>query len=296
MHACQPKLSPDFTSCDWGTTHLRVRRVVEGRVVAEDVSENGVSRVRGNFSDVLRLSMKKIKGSPPVIVSGMAGSSIGWRELPYAELPFPLDGSGVVTCEIEPGIFLVSGVRGRSEVMRGEEVELMGLEDLPEDALVILPGTHSKHCQIRDGKLVAFQTHLTGELRQVIRTHTVLSKSVADGWDASAFCEGVARGSQNPLLGELFRVRTRQVLDGCPSESNGSYLDGLLIGSELSGIEPVRPLLVAAGNAQYLAYKTAIEALGLAPQTRILPPEETALLAVRGQSRLLHCKLLMSNC
>jgi 2-dehydro-3-deoxygalactonokinase len=84
----------EFTSCDWGTSNLRVRRVVDGRVAGEAVSEKGVSRVRGNFPEILQEAMQEINATPPVVVSGMAGSSIGWQELAYAELPFPLDGSG----------------------------------------------------------------------------------------------------------------------------------------------------------------------------------------------------------
>jgi 2-keto-3-deoxy-galactonokinase len=91
----------------------------------------------------------------------------------------------------------------------------------------------------------------------------------------------------HPLSGELFRVRTRDLLDGCSSESNGSYLDGLLIGAELSAIKAGQSILLAVGAAQHLSYKTAIEALGHTKHTRILAPEETALLSVRGHSRLL---------
>lgn len=277
----------EFTSCDWGTSNLRVRRVVEGRVVAEHCSESGVSRIDGDFPNALKQAMEAIEARPPVVISGMASSSIGWCELPYAELPFPLDGSGAVLREIAAETFLVSGVSGNGDIMRGEETELLGLEELPGEVLVILPGTHSKHCHIRNASMVKFQTHLTGDLRQALRSHTILANSIADGWDRSAFCEGVLAGASNPLPGQLFRVRTRQVLDGCPAPSNGSYLDGLLIGAELSGLDAGRPLLLAAGASQHRSYKTALEALGLSSRTRILPPEEVALLAVRGQARLM---------
>jgi 2-dehydro-3-deoxygalactonokinase len=246
-----------------------------------------VAQVQGDYAAVLRRAMEQIGAQPPVVVSGMASSSLGWCELPYAQLPFPLDGRGAVTREIEPGIFLVSGVCGPAEIMRGEETELLGLEDLPAETVVILPGTHSKHCQIRDAELIAFRTFLTGELRQAIRAHTVLARSIAGGWEEGAFREGVAAGASHPLLGELFRVRTRQVLDGCPAESNGSYLDGLLVGAELSGLDSARAILLAAGPAQHRAYRTAIETLGLSSRTRIPAPEAVALLAVRGQARLL---------
>jgi len=60
----------------------------------------------------------------PVVISGMASSSIGWRELPYAPLPFSLTGCDAVWAEIQPAFYLVSGVASRDDMMRGEVEDL----------------------------------------------------------------------------------------------------------------------------------------------------------------------------
>ena len=68
-----------------------------------------------------------------IIISGMASSSIGMEEVPYATLPFPVDGSqtSVKLLSGQPDfphdIILVGGIRTRHDVMRGEETQLIGL-------------------------------------------------------------------------------------------------------------------------------------------------------------------------
>ena len=112
-----------FTSCDWGTTNLRVRIVRDDAVIKELRTEQGASRLKSpeEFRTALGAAMDSLGATKPVVISGMAGSSIGWKELPYARLPFRLDGSDAVVNEIEPDTFLISGVRSEDDVMRGEE-------------------------------------------------------------------------------------------------------------------------------------------------------------------------------
>jgi len=290
MKLPQQMVIDEFTSCDWGTSSLRVRKVRNGCVEKEFSCARGVASVcpSDSFPGILRESMAKIGAKPPVVISGMASSSIGWCELDYACLPFSLDGSDAIMKEIDKAIWLISGVRGEAEIMRGEETELLGLELNDEQLLVILPGTHSKHCTVKNGKLIKFQTFMTGELRQIFRSHTILAKSISDGWDGDAFCEGIRAGATMPLTAGLFQVRTRQLLCGCTGASNGSFLDGMLIGAELSQLPGEIPILLASGIAQNSAYRMGLEVLGLTHRTTILAPEETSVLAVRGHLRLLE--------
>ncbi len=128
----------------------------------------------------------------PIAISGMASSSIGWQELPYARLPMSLDGSGLLWRDAEPlslgdtehRVILVSGARTDTDVLRGEETEVIGLFNLGEleqfqaRSLVIKPGTHSKHVQVADGQLVDFATFMTGELFDVLSRHSILRYSI----------------------------------------------------------------------------------------------------------------------
>jgi len=279
-----------FTSCDWGTTNLRVRIVRDDTVVKETRSGQGASSLNSpqEFREALAVAMDAMGAPMPVVISGMAGSSIGWKELPYARLPFRLDGSDAVVDEIEPDTFLVSGVRSEDDVMRGEETELLGLQIVQEEAVVILPGTHSKHCVLRNGAMIAFRTFMSGELHALLSSHGILRQSVGAGWDEAAFLEGIDASIREPLTSSLFKVRTRSLLHGKSPESNGSFLSGLLIGSELSALPEGVPLILAAAGSIAAPYRLAFRALGLEGRSRILGEEESAALAVRGQRKVLE--------
>jgi len=279
-----------FTSCDWGTTNLRVRIVRDDTVVKETRSGQGASSLNSSqeFREALAVAMDAMGAPMPVVISGMAGSSIGWKELPYARLPFRLDGSDAVVDEIEPDTFLVSGVRSEDDVMRGEETELLGLQIVQEEAVVILPGTHSKHCVLRNGAMIAFRTFMSGELHALLSSHGILRQSVGAGWDEAAFLEGIDASIREPLTSSLFKVRTRSLLHGKSPESNGSFLSGLLIGSELSALPEGVPLILAAAGSIAAPYRLAFRALGLEGRSRILGEEESAALAVRGQRKVLE--------
>ena len=290
-------------SIDWGTSRLRIRLVdaTSGDVLAAVATDDGVASlacIAGDsamaraerFAVHARRSIAALKTThgadsrvddAPVVISGMAGSSLGWCELPYARLPFPLDGLVLVTRDMGPlggghrgHVILISGVRSDDDVMRGEEVEAIGLAEA--DALplntpltLVLPGTHSKHLFIHGGTVTSFRTFLTGELFEVLRRHSVLRHSTTPNQPAAGqfedFAAGVLRGADrhSALSAALFRVRTRQVLDGTSAASNTEFLSGLLIGNELAALDPAIPVLIAARQPIVGRYRSAAEVLGL---------------------------------
>jgi 2-dehydro-3-deoxygalactonokinase len=295
----------NFIACDWGTSRLRLRwHGPEG--LREVASEDGAARLaaRGGdralaFREALQAALLRL-GAPvglPVMVSGMASSSIGWRELPYALLPFSLEGSSVVGQWVEPGVYLISGVRGQNDMMRGEETQALGWAEqvcdvLPLQATLVLPGTHSKHLHLESGVLTAITTFMTGELFEMLRTQSMLRHSMdlsavgepegAMHWDA--FIEGVAASARAGLAANLFQVRTRQVLRSCSGASNRSFLSGLLIGSELRSLEAGEsPIILAAGEALREAYTMAAIECGLSSRWNAI---EVDGLAEMGQRRI----------
>ncbi len=266
---------PDFFfSCDWGTSNFRLRLVStkDQSVVAElneDCGAKVVSQApiagtpeESPFASILLRSVDQLcqkagnsEAAMQVVVSGMASSSIGWVELPYAQLPFFLDGSSAVTKSIflkthqerELSVLLVSGVQSEDDVMRGEETEVVGLfsqdgvHSLSPESWLILPGTHSKHICIDEGKIVAFRTFLTGELFDLLCRHSILSQSVSltsvslEGEKEVSFCEGLKAAQDIGLSSGLFRVRTNTLLKQVTAERNTAFLSGLLIGCEILG-------------------------------------------------------------
>ena len=321
-----------FLSCDWGTSTFRLRSVqTKGlRFLAEVRTARGVQTVRTEvaqrgvraetaFEETLCSALKELAQKSndsladlPIIISGMATSTIGWLELPYAQLPLALDGSGLPIAEKEVmtavtgshRVLLLSGLSTDDDVMRGEEVEILGLlscaeyKALTDAVLLILPGTHSKHVEIRERQIVDFRTYMTGELFDVLGAHSILRHSVETPAGETpapspaakeSFIEGVRAASKTALSGALFKVRTNQVLKQLSVGDNRNYLSGLLIGSELADAQRAAgdyPTLLAASAALLPAYSTACEALGM--DVIRVPETLTSSASARGQLCCYH--------
>jgi 2-dehydro-3-deoxygalactonokinase len=323
-------MSGMIVNCDWGTTRLRLRaiRLDPFAAVAEWCSLDGVASLarqyagesrapgyRAILADGLRQLTAQLGAAlagAPVLISGMASSSIGWLELPYARLPLPLEGSRLVWRELDAvesdvgshRALLISGACTDTDVMRGEETELVGLFTLPiaqrlaTGSLVVKPGTHSKHLRVESGRIIGFETFMTGELFEVLRDHSVLRHSVdapsgSDSFSAADEAElraGLRHARSTSLSAALFRVRTRQLLDNTGGERNRSFLSGLLLGSELAYLSDAPlgdvPLALCATAPIDAHYRAALEELGLKDRLTVIPPHEVALLSARGQALL----------
>jgi 2-dehydro-3-deoxygalactonokinase len=316
-------------SCDWGTTSLRLRLVhitAFPQILAEYRCDEGAAALAATstpetrpacFEGALRRSFESLAmrtSQPldglPVVISGMASSSVGWISLPYSRLPFDLNGQDAVVERLkldDHPILLISGVRDELDVMRGEETELLGLMQLPEAralasrCIAVLPGTHSKHVNIAGGKIVSFRTAMTGELFSVLASHSVLRHSVCSG-DRSpslprqaagpareAFVQGVQQSLESDLPSSLFRVRTRQLLQGEPPALNAAYLSGLLIGSEVGALRRRNldePIVLCAGSAVAEWYAAALETAGLGNRTVAIAAETVDQLSAAGHAMI----------
>src|SRR5690606_457770 len=133
-----------------------------------------------NTLKTIKKSQKLNIDNVPIVISGMASSSIGWSELPYSSLPFALDGSDLNYKIIEipsfsHSVLLLSGICSDDDIMRGEEIQLLGCcSNAEADGTYVFPGTHSKHIHIRDGKVISFRTYMTGEIFQLLTENSIL--------------------------------------------------------------------------------------------------------------------------
>lgn len=264
-----------FLSCDWGTSSFRLRLINAANL--ECISEirtgegvatiyprwvekkaTGTNRV-GYYGEVLKKHITTIEEKlqislmyVPVVISGMASSSVGMVELPYKKLPFSIREIDLMVERIKAGddlpheLFIVSGVRTEDDVMRGEETQLIGC-NAPVAAgkhLYIFPGTHSKHILVEGGNATHFHTYMTGEFFQLLTNNSILSESVsAEGSihnkeNLAAFELGVLDSVNQNLLQRSFMVRTNSLFNRLSKNQNYWYLSGLLIGTELVGLSP----------------------------------------------------------
>ena len=281
----------NFISCDWGTSNFRLRLVEKDtlKVLKTIETNDGVKNVHNRFKEQslekdqtsyfldflknkiasLTLSSKK----SIVVVSGMASSSIGMIELDYADLPFGFNSDELNTSILFPNsnlkIIVVSGVKSTSDVMRGEEIQALGLSnEMPndEEGILILPGTHSKHIIFENGVFKDFTSYMTGELFEALSNHTILKNSLENSkWDIrykKHFLEGVQKSNENNFLASLFNIRTNDLFQKKSSKENYYFLSGLLIGGELTYLKDSgKKIYLATSGSLLNLYKIAIETI-----------------------------------
>ncbi|MBC7744621.1 MAG: 2-dehydro-3-deoxygalactonokinase [Flavobacterium sp.] len=284
-----------FLSCDWGTFSFRLCLVrVEGfKILAEEKSKDGSAATFKRWQQVAQPIENRIEyylkvlesqidnlkkkvtvciDEVPLIISGMASSTIGVMELPYKKLPFFIDGSDLhvkkipATSKFIYDTILISGVRTDEDVMRDEETQLVGC-DLPasdHEQLFIHPGTHSKYVAVRDGKGVSLKTYMTDDFFSLLATKCILTQSIKNDGDFNTgahkkyFEMGVKKGSTLNLLHEAFMVRTNNLFNKLTSEQNYFFFSGLLIGNELKDIfQNFNGGITLAGEPDLIMYYTA---------------------------------------
>src|SRR5215212_6671802 len=153
-----------YVAVDWGTSSFRLWLVDRtGNVLGERRSHEGMMAAgKLGFPAVLRSHLDAVSAAPglPVIVCGMAGARGGWVEAGYIDTPAQL-ASILKQAVAVPGqdrdIRILPGIAQRDpnapDVMRGEETQLLGTLgiDAADDAVVCMPGTHSKWVMVTGG-------------------------------------------------------------------------------------------------------------------------------------------------
>lgn len=241
-------MSPQsLLAIDWGTTNRRVYRIGDGAVVATERDALGVTAV-SDFAGELAAIRARF-GDLPVLMAGMVGSTIGWREARYVPAPAGLDDLGDNLLRIDertaivPGVSFSDGTRG--DVMRGEEVQLLGAVAAgltPPDALLIQPGTHCKWVEMAGSRITRFTTAMTGELFALVRAHGILSAQLgADVALGDAFRDGVREGAKRDLTASLFGIRAAKLLGLRDDADAASFASGLIIGADVAARVAERP-------------------------------------------------------
>ena len=265
---------------DWGTSSFRAYLLDDaGRILERRVAEMGVMAIsNGGFADVIDSQLPEWidARTPRIVMSGMIGSRQGWKEVPYVCVPAGAAEIAAAMQEIGWGgrrkAWIVPGLATRDaagvpDVMRGEETQLLGVMTEVDDGpcTVCLPGTHSKWATLEGGRIVAFSTHMTGETFAVLRRHSILGRTMADGDDNdAAFDEGVSRARDHGgLLHHIFGMRARTLIGGLDGNAAREYLSGVLIGHELlSASGDASPVHVVGATGLARRYRRALESMG----------------------------------
>lgn len=289
-----------FVAGDWGTTHLRLFLCDDARVLDSRIGQGVRALTRSPAEEFSALTADWIaeRRVARAVLSGMIGSRNGWIEVPYVPCPASLADVQShlehftfrdVDVAIVPGLSCNSPL-GAPDVMRGEETQLFGaLRRQPDLALgrhvLALPGTHTKWVEIEDGRIVRFQTALSGELFALLKSHSTLfatGTSPSATMDNASFSRAL-QSTRAPLLHSLFQVRSRQLLEHQTSSQALGWLSGLLIGADVdAALQRLRPKLVTlVGDPALLErYEEALATREIAASA--LDGNECALLGLRA--------------
>ncbi len=277
-----------LVALDWGTSSLRGALLDgEGQVQQQRESAQGILNVKpGGFSAVFESFCGDWMGADDALclISGMAGSRQGWIEAPYCPCPagfselarqlkwLPWPDSAHKRVAIVPGMSCERN--GIPDVMRGEETQVLGAVGLLglRNATLLLPGTHSKWVQLREGRIEHFATFMTGEFYALLRRHSILARTLPanDGeLLPAAFDQGLAQAlSGLSLLQTAFSARTLALFERLETDALPSYLSGLVIGEELRAqpeIDPEQPLVLIGSEALTARYQRALVQRSLTP-------------------------------
>jgi 2-dehydro-3-deoxygalactonokinase len=274
-----------YVAVDWGTSSFRLWLVDgAGSLLGERRSHEGMMAAgKLGFAAVLHSHLEAVGAAPglPVVVCGMAGARQGWVEAGYVDTPARL--ASILQHAVPvPGqprdIRILPGIAqrdpGAPDVMRGEETQLLGAlgVDAVDDAVVCMPGTHSKWVRANGATVERFATFMTGELFDVISRETILSHAVTgadEAEDTDAFRSAVIAAFETPAFAAnlLFQVRSGQLLYGGKPSSARDKISGTLVGLELAaglagGVPGTGITLVASGRLQRL-YRLAFETISV---------------------------------
>ena len=231
-----------FIAVDWGTTNRRAY-LIGGDAPRNDEFEDGkgiLSVERGGFEGAVAEIRDRL-GDRAMLLAGMIGSNRGWVEAPYVSCPAGIADLARHLVRPDPSIAIVPGVsldNGRADVMRGEEVQVLGASasgKIPPDCLVCHPGTHNKWVRLAGGRIESFRTVMTGELFNLLKDQSILSDLLAgEATQGKAFCDGVRRGlSGAGITAELFEARASFLLGRLDKSDAASFVSGLLIGEDV---------------------------------------------------------------
>lgn len=235
--------SDGLIAVDWGTTNRRAYLLsAAGECTDEFEDGKGALSVPPDGFPAAVAEIRERLGDRPMLLAGMIGSNRGWVEAPYVPCPAGLDdvAKAIVWPSeregIVPGVSYVG--QGRADIMRGEEVQLLGgvaSGMVQPEGFVCHPGTHNKWALLRHGIIRDFGTVMTGELFNLLKQHSILADLLQGPVEANdAFKRGVRHAMEREMLpASLFGVRAGVLLGQASKEDAPSYTSGLLIGTDV---------------------------------------------------------------
>jgi 2-dehydro-3-deoxygalactonokinase len=309
-----------FAIVDMGTTNTRLTVVDRsGKVYASAKGEFGVKDRAATGSKEILISglnrlIKAIMGGKNVSLSqiermigvGMITSDIGLVNIPHRTAPVDLDDLATHVEEITlPEIplstmMLIPGVKNRVEspslgslgemdFMRGEETQVFGAIELYKiqvPATFMFLTSHTKLIDVDEKyRITRSFTTVSGQMFDALRFHSFLASSLPDQNPSDIYREsllrGVELGSKVGILRAGLMVRFMHILMHTSPEERFSFLEGIIIASDIQAIQNGYPfmrkrLVILGDRFRSEAYRLALETF-FASSVEIICLEEASL-------------------
>jgi 2-dehydro-3-deoxygalactonokinase len=172
-------------------------------------------------------------------IAGQLGSHAGIHLVPWIAQPSPPD----LTC--------------------GAETRLLGLGD--NIGAVCIVGRHTHHCTVEHGRLVAFSTEITSEVRDLLLSTGTLALAASDAqiFDMPTFQSWIERALDTDNTPPIFAIEAAIHQGILLPAHKAAALAGLMIGADVAAhYDPGDEVLLVADGPLLEAYGFALEALG----------------------------------
>ena len=252
-----------YLCIDGGTTNTRLHLVRDGAILETVRISLGAragiedrTALRHSLRDAIPELLSRFSLSESdvrcILASGMLTSEFGLYPVDHISAPAGIDELHRSLVETQlpdisplPFVF-VPGVKIRgtsyreTDVMRGEETELMGITRSVSDCVFVLPGSHAKVIRTdEEGRITDFSTLLSGEMAAALSAHTILAGAV------DLACPTISR--EYLLLGcedaetmglnrTLFKTRILKTQYSRTPEETYSYFLGAVLSGDLAEI------------------------------------------------------------
>ena len=274
----------EYITIDGGTTNTRVS-LTDGKSVRATVkipigarkSIDGSAELKAGLREAIKklLSDTKICISDldAIIASGMITSEFGLINLPHLTAPVGLEElhGGIFAEEIPEVVSLpihfIRGVKtvgtlASTDMMRGEETELIGILDSSYgECVYVLPGSHSKLIYTDgDGRITHFSTTLTGEMLAALSEGTILRDAVSlsvEKLDTDSLESGFLYAKEHGINEALFKTRILKNLFGKDESACYSFFLGAVLSDEILSIVASAASTAVIGGKRQLKEATA---------------------------------------
>lgn len=273
-----------YIAIDGGTTNTRICYVCGGQVkdaiklsigarAGMEHKQRLKDEVKSGIAEILARNYLSYKEIRCIILSGMITSEGGLYNLPHISVPagikelhngmvhFSLPDVSDIPFACIPGVKMSGGQLENTDMMRGEETELVGLFGKLTDGVYILPGSHSKIIQVHDGKITDFFTMLTGEMAFSLSQNTILKQSVSfETGDVLAdwLKKGFLYCKEKGINEALFKTRVLDTLFHEDAAARYSFFMGAVMCGEVLRVIEMQPKKAMIAGKEQLKKITEI--------------------------------------